>query len=393
MMTLTDIIFLGAVFTSLITSFVLVTKKTLIQLFSNKILALFLFLSSYCISSYLIITSGWILKIPFLYKTAAPINFLLPPLAYFYVDSVLNNKNLFRKSDIWHLLPFVVFLISYTPFYLISFEYKKLILENLYNQGSLGKTNFGIITEDIQFLVREAQSLVYIFYQWRLLIKYNNANTYSNKLNSIMYYWLKKFTLLISISTFSFIIYFFVSELGDKNLLNKIFCIITSVAFSCSYFVISCYLLYNPYIVYEAFQIKTNKRLGLYNSKQIVSNVKNIYEKEINLISTFFLENKPYLKNNLNLNEIALSLKIPARNFSFILNNHFHKRFSDFVNSYRIDYAIKEIESGYLESFTLESLAIKSGFNSIKTFNRAFKKIKKITPSEFYNSSVKSGQI
>lgn len=384
-MNITDVIFLGAVFCSLITSFVLVTNETPFQLFSNKILALFLFLSSYCISSYLIISSGWIIKIPFLYKIAAPINFLLPPLAYFYVDSVLYNRNAFRKNDIWHLLPFAIFLISYTPFYLISFEDKELIVEKFFKQGRLGKSNVGIIPEDIQFLVREVQSLVYLFFQVRLLFKYlkNNVNTNFSKHNNIVHYWLGIFSLTIFISALSFIIHVFVRELGDNNLINKIICGTTSATFSISYFVIASYLLYKPFVLY-GFPYITESESFFYDSKQVkIGNDIKSYEVEINLISTFFLDNKPYLKSNINVYEVALLLKIPVRDFSFIINNHFQQRFSDFVNSYRIDYVKNEINTGYLNNFTLESLAIKSGFSSVTTFNRAFKKFNNISPSEY----------
>ena len=333
----------------------------------------------------MIISSGWILKVPFLYKIAAPINFILPPLAYFYVNSVLYNINTFRKKDIWHLLPFIFFLISYTPFYFISFEDKKLIVEKLFREGRLGKSNDGIIPEVIQFIVREVQSLVYLFFQWRLLFKYykTNINTDFSKQIDDVYYWLINFTSAITISTFSFVTFVIVSELGDDILINNIICRIASILFSISYFVIASYLLYKPSVLYGfPFLNKKKSSLGQFQQTRIGINVKS-YEAEIDLISNFFIEEKPYLKRNLNIYEVALSLQIPARDFSFIINNHFQQRFSDFVNSYRIDYVIKEINEGYLDSFTLESLATQAGFSSITTFNRAFKKFKYISPSEY----------
>ena len=55
-----------------------------------------------------------------------------------------------------------------------------------------------------------------------------------------------------------------------------------------------------------------------------------------------------------------------------------------FINSLRIDFSCKKIENGFLENFTIEALAKMSGFKTQENFNKVFKKIKKVTPSEYY---------
>ena len=57
-----------------------------------------------------------------------------------------------------------------------------------------------------------------------------------------------------------------------------------------------------------------------------------------------------------------------------------------FINSYRIKHAIKLIEEGYLENFSMEALAEKSGFNSQENFNRVFKILKSCTPTQYLSS-------
>ena len=54
-----------------------------------------------------------------------------------------------------------------------------------------------------------------------------------------------------------------------------------------------------------------------------------------------------------------------------------------YINSFRVEYACKLIKQGYLESFSMEAIAEKSGFNSQENFNRVFKQLKSCTPSEF----------
>ena len=119
-----EVIYIGGIFCALITAFVLLKTNTPYQKFSDRLLAGFLIAASYCALLYLLVFTGEIEKFPHLFKTAAPVNFLLPPLAFIYVRSVLKNEGGFKKSDWIHFLPFLLFLISYFPFYFHDAAYK-----------------------------------------------------------------------------------------------------------------------------------------------------------------------------------------------------------------------------------------------------------------------------
>ena len=107
---------------------------------------------AYCTISYLLVTSGWIIYIPYIYKTAQPINFLIPPFAYLYVRSVLNNEKTFRKIDLIHFLPFVLILINYLPFYLMNYAEKSKLVNLVINNVELNLIQQdGILSEKIQF--------------------------------------------------------------------------------------------------------------------------------------------------------------------------------------------------------------------------------------------------
>ena len=56
------------------------------------------------------------------------------------------------------------------------------------------------------------------------------------------------------------------------------------------------------------------------------------------------------------------------------------------INYYRVNEAKDLIESGALETYTMETIASKSGFTSLSVFNRSFKKETGITPTYFYKS-------
>jgi AraC-like DNA-binding protein len=64
------------------------------------------------------------------------------------------------------------------------------------------------------------------------------------------------------------------------------------------------------------------------------------------------------------------------------------KKFSNmtvplYINSHRVEFACKLIREGYLNTYSMDAIAEKSGFSSQKNFNRVFKIIKSCTPSEY----------
>lgn len=58
-----------------------------------------------------------------------------------------------------------------------------------------------------------------------------------------------------------------------------------------------------------------------------------------------------------------------------------NKTYVQFLNEFRIEYAYKLILSK--EDISITNIAFQSGFNNISNFNRQFKVVKKISPSEF----------
>lgn len=379
-----DVIFLGAIFSALITAYSLLFNKTPFHLFSNTVLAWYLIFFGYCISAYLLIDSGWIVNVPFLYKTAAPINFLIPPLAYFYVNSVLYNRTNYRKRDFLHLIPFIISFISYLPFYFIPFDDKEIIVKNLYKLGLLGVNNDGLIPEYIQLLAREIQYMTYLFFQWQLLINFKKTNLITNfevQTKQVLS-WLRDFNISCTIAAFSFVFFIVFMKFGNSNLCTIISNLSGSL-FAISFFIITSYLLFRPSVLYGfPFVINNQTNVSTKKTNNTGAAIKT-FEKEIKLITDYFTEDKPYLKNNLSINEVAISLQIPSRDVSFIINNHFHQHFSDFVNIYRIQHFINEVEKENLNKFTIEFIAKLSGFSSITTFNRAFKKVYSISPTEY----------
>ena len=92
---------------------------------------------------------------------------------------------------------------------------------------------------------------------------------------------------------------------------------------------------------------------------------------------------KPYLDANLTLQELAGRVSISLNHLSQLLNERLNQTFFDFVNSYRVQEAKRELCNPAKAHLTILAIAYDVGFNSKSSFNSAFKKHTGITPSEF----------
>jgi AraC-like DNA-binding protein len=155
---------------------------------------------------------------------------------------------------------------------------------------------------------------------------------------------------------------------------------------SSSFFVMSTYLLTHPGILAGLPFVKYKETNSILSNDEVnkIAFIEEDYSKEIENINNYFNINKPYLNSNLTLGQVSVTLNIPIRELSYILNNYFNQRFTDFVNAYRLKYIIDNFNKSYLDNFTIESIALEAGFTTKSGFYKSFKKFYKTTPTEYF---------
>lgn len=94
-------------------------------------------------------------------------------------------------------------------------------------------------------------------------------------------------------------------------------------------------------------------------------------------------------KNHISLEEVADQLNMTTSSFCRFFRRRTNKSFIEYLNEIRIGYSCKLlIENDY----NISEAAYESGFENISHFNKQFKKIIKLTPTEFISiQSTKSG--
>ena len=96
----------------------------------------------------------------------------------------------------------------------------------------------------------------------------------------------------------------------------------------------------------------------------------------------YMKRSQPYLDYTFTLTDLSDKLYVNKTSLSKAINKHSGLNFCQYVNKYRVDYAVSLMEKDP-SRLKVAELAIASGFNSIVSFNMAFRLFKEDTPSEY----------
>jgi AraC-like DNA-binding protein len=378
----------ASILCGLLTVYLLLIQKNALRSFSDYLLTGFILTQCWTILLFSLVYSESILDYPHLYKTAAPITFLIAPLGYLYVRSVLFNEVAFKKIDFLHALPFLFFTLNYLPFFVSSTESKLEILSAIAsNKNTVISAQIGLFPESFFYLFRPLQVFIYLFFQWLLILHFKTTFKVKQVEYQIRHVirWLKVFTLANTLILLGFVIIYalYLSReiLFDDHLLSSI----PNAILSISFFVITTYLLLFPQILNGLPFVKyTEKKSELLSDELVkVPFIHKNYAKEIAQLEAYFASSKAYLQPNLSISEVAVATQIPNRELSFLINSYYKQRFSDYLNDMRLSHFLAQVDAAALDQFTIEAIALASGFSSKSSFYRAFKKKYGSSPSTY----------
>ncbi|GAA0743866.1 MULTISPECIES: AraC family transcriptional regulator [Flavobacteriaceae] len=101
--------------------------------------------------------------------------------------------------------------------------------------------------------------------------------------------------------------------------------------------------------------------------------------KKIQLVHDFVHNN---YHQKISLDEISCLVNMSTSSFNRFIKKRAGKTFINYVNDVRLIYATKQLIN---TDMSVSEISYNCGFNNISNFNRIFKKIKKITPSNYRN--------
>lgn len=346
----------------LISSLLLLKDK---RKLSVKLLLLLLL----CVMTLLVSQWLWtrfsIARIPYLYRTGETIPLLIGPLFLLYARSVVNPGTKLSRMYLLHFVPFAVFFLLFLPYYLKSNEFK---LEYIKLQDINGVP----LSMAIFSWLKGLHTFVYLIVSGLYIRKHTKKDTKkANRLYSarLLYKLILAQVIGIVIIYGVVVLEYFNPEIDMES--DRIASLIITFSFFAFAFVI---ILFPKSIVPDDVtrlqkQKYKDSTLSIDRKEQILRNLKAVLK-----------EDKPHLNPELTIRELAKMLKVSPNQLSQVINELLNKNFYQFINENRIDEVKKSIGNN---NKTLYGIALDCGFNSKSAFNRIFKEVTGMTPSQY----------
>lgn len=363
----------------------------------------FLLLSLYMFYQYVLLYSKSVFLVSvFLFNIAiicSPL-YLIGPMIYWYIRSVLTDNSRLKRRDIWHLLPMIIFFIAAIPHAFVPWHDKVEVARSVvadvgFIEVFRATLLAGIFSTALEYLTRPLLVLGYTIWSAGLFINYLIKKKVSVVLSKqhFMKKWLflfLGFLLILEVTQILLIIKAFdmhFSELYFTLNVLRILSVSGMMGLLISPFLFPAILYGLPrspesIITLNTEKVDTNQVSG--NPEKKTNHFETDYVHYINVKADFCMkEVQPYLQPDFNLTHLSFHTQIPVHHLSYYFREEKKQHFNDYKNEWRINHAKNLIRAGKASEVTLETIGLQSGFSSRNTFLTSFKKVEGITPSAF----------
>ncbi|KIO78908.1 hypothetical protein TH53_00950 [Pedobacter lusitanus] len=380
---LTGIISFLSVFISFLFALFLLTVKTEHKL-NNRLLACFIIFNGIDISGFF--SYYFLQHEPVLEMFRGQTSLLIIPFFYLYVLSVCYADFSLKPKHLLHISPFLLANLIITPrFYLADSTARFLFLDN-YNQ--MPEAIF------LQIFIL-FQLTFYITAIFLVLRKYKKIylENYTNPA-SVTYQWLFQFTCLLAAQYFIAALKNLLKYTDYTHIAGWVYPLVGLTALSVlCWFVLKA--LHHPDL-FRGIDSKLklvsdfipDSPADMPTADQPASNLPD--QDKITALRKFMEQEEPYLEPSLTIQDLAGQMKIQVRDLSILINHQLNQHFFDFINEYRIQKAMAILRDPRKNELNIQEVLYAVGFNSKSTFNFAFKKYTKQTPTQYRNSSLQT---
>ncbi len=333
------------------------------------------------------LVSGLIMQFPSFFRTAAPLHYLWGPLCYLFVRNLLNSNNRFYKTDILHFLPFIIHFVELLPFYLTAREYKIQVLSGMFSSGDRFGIYEGLLTSYWHSILKFSHMLIYNILQWRILYLFNRTqNKLFKENNKLIINWVTFVNITGTVMILSAQLH---RIMMSRPALFGIS--LPDILFYMYYLGIWYYMLVKTELLSGIklnHVVPAHEGFAIHDSGTLISRRTQEYVELIIKMETQMQAHQPFLEEKFNIALLSKQVNSPEYKISKAIKFKFGIHFPEYVNRYRIDY----IEYNFSKNpewkkYTIDGMALSAGFNSRNAFYAAFKKIKGITPTVFFNRS------
>ncbi|MDI1315854.1 helix-turn-helix domain-containing protein [Flavobacterium sp.] len=396
---ITYIFTIGCFFTLVFATRLLYTK--LGNTFLNKLLAIVILARGSQLVYILLVNSGKLATVPFVLKVFNPLYFAAPACFYLYFKGFVKDESRLRKWEWLHFLPLLFAIADMLAWYFMDSHSQQMAIAEITTRKSLFISNStGIVPFHINLLLRTLLFIGYLFFSWRIVFQnFIFQKTIQNKTaRTWLLLLIKVVTIGQLIATFPFVAKFILGYYQFDELLYQLYMSFFSVLI----LTMSILAIYNPKILYGYIFLSKDiavKNIAIDDTKQTGTDTNSsapkgdtklntvvseqLTEQYIQTIIAFMISQKPYLNPEFSLMDLAQEMNLPMHHCSYLVNYEIGENFRDWINGYRIGHFIQEypINSNVK---TIHALSMESGFKNKSTFYNSFKKVKGVSPVDYF---------
>lgn len=347
---------------------------------SNRLLAVMMWLMALASLNIYLSYTGWYYSGtgPAIIHAVVPMVILMPvgPLLYFYIQSSLDPTFSITKKQGTHFLPVIIDLVPSIVTLIYMGGVTTGIISPYTEKWGNFLDNYNVYS-DIPRWISLAGYSALSFHYLSVLKKKENALPPAFKWMQQVVYIFLAFAIIWLFYLIPYVIPSYTDTMLNTFTWYPVYTVMAVMIYSLG---IKGYLSY-LHIAYA-------------KKKPAVSNsvTPAVASEAILLLQKSMQEDLVYLNPSLNIGGLALYTGIPQKTISIVLNQYMQKSFNEFVNSYRVEAVKKKLQGSELNNLTIAGLALECGFNSKATFQRIFKEMTGISPTEFRKTLINNGQ-
>jgi AraC-like DNA-binding protein len=340
---------------------------------SNRFLAALALSVGISVCYGVLFTTGLYRVLPHLVKCYIPPQFLIGPLLYFYVVTLLEPEAQIKRSYYLHFIPFILSLLYLVPFFAQTAQAKIDFVEKAVLSPVPSRPE-----EWFVWLYLQASLWVYSLLALKKYLEYRRRieESVSEKSRYTM-----KWLLVFFVSVFAMLAYFLAVDvlmLAGRPLVafNSSISILLSLGI--------LFLGWRNMLRIEYIAPITEDLGKILTEKDTQGEEWGLRFKEV---SDKVRSESLFLSAELTLPELADKLSYSRTELSRIINVGGGMSFYDFINKLRVEEMKARLDAPEGEKLSILEAAFDSGFNSKSTFQEAFKKWNGMTPSAYRKRS------
>lgn len=360
----------------------------------------FLLLSLYGLHHYILVFSHSVPLVKTVMIHSGFLYYLLGPMLYLYVRSILTDDHRLKKQDILHLLPLLLWLVAVFPYLSAPGEYKTLaatefirdpasqqVLEILFPKRPY--------TTKALFLSRPLIVLIYLTMSLILFLDFRKGNSHSRVFTGqrFMMRWLLVLFVFTGLLVSGHLL-LIASALARHNMNVYITLNVMVLIGGAGLMGLLISPFFFPEVLYglprrpepdlvekqEEEEPETHEN----GTRKTQPHFENDYLLHIgHKADTCMKEYQPYLDHDFSMARLSVITGIPVHHLAYYFREIRKQGFSEYRNEWRIEHAKSLIANGEAYGITLEAIGDMSGFSSRNTFLAAFKKKEGVPPKTF----------